>query len=122
MRLTAASADVQAQEQEEEEGPPDRSTEFLSERALSLQRTLALLNGDYIHAAVKDGARAALAVNGRRPAAEHVDWLFLTTLARRPTDEEAKTMLDLVKAGKGQRGLEDALWVLINSAEFGTNH
>jgi hypothetical protein len=114
--------DPQAREQEEEEGPPDRPTDLLGERALSLQRTLALLNGEYVTGAVKAGAAAATAVNGGKPGADHVEWLFLTTLSRRPSKEEARALLELMRAGKGKRGLEDVLWVLLNSAEFGTNH
>ena len=81
-----------------------------------------VLNGDYVHKAAEAAARMALAVLGKRPGPEQVEWLFLTTLSRRPTTEEAAAMLGLLKEGPGVRGLEDVLWALLNSAEFTTNH
>jgi hypothetical protein len=102
--------------------PPDAPVELLGERGETLQRTLALLHGEYTHRAAQEGAKVAVAVNGPRVGPEHVEWLFLATLARRPTPEEAQAMLKLARDGKGRRGLEDVLWVLMNSAEFNTNH
>jgi len=107
---------------EDDPDTPDTPVEVLGERGETLQRTLALLHGEYVHRATQAGARVAVAVNGPRPGREHVEWLFLATLSRRPTPEEAAAMLKLAQAGKGRRGLEDVLWVLINSAEFNTNH
>ena len=39
-----------------------------------------------------------------------------------PAVSELDTMLALVAADRGTRGLEDVLWVLLNSEEFHTNH
>jgi hypothetical protein len=112
-----------AQDTEDEEpAEGDKPVEFLGERALSLQRTLALLNSAYVHRAVQVGAKLAQTANGPQATAANVEWLFLATLARRPNTEEAKAMLQLAKAGKTRPGLEDVLWVLLNSAEFNTNH
>jgi hypothetical protein len=104
---------------EEEADPP---LQLLGERAQTVQRSLALLNSDYVQKATEAGAKAAVAVNGRKIAAGHVDWLFLATLSRRPTADEATQMQDLLKNGKATRGLEDILWVIVNSVEFSTNH
>jgi hypothetical protein len=109
-------------EDEDEESEADIPIDVLGERALTVQRAQALLNSDHVQKAVQAGAKAAVAVNGGRPGAAHVEWLFLSTLARRPTADESATMLELLQAGKRQRGLEDVLWVLLNSAEFNTNH
>jgi hypothetical protein len=106
----------------ESDDSPDRPVEFLGEHRLTLQRALVLLNSAYIHEAVQAGAKMAVSLNGRRVGAAHVDWLFLATLSRRPTEQEAAAMLELVRSDKGQRGLEDVLWVLLNSAEFNSNH
>jgi hypothetical protein len=108
--------------EEEEEGENDLPVELLGERALTVQRALTLLNGDYIHQAVQAGAKLAVKVNGPRPGPAHVEWLFLATVSRRPTSEESKEMLELLKTNKDTGGLEDVLWVLLNSAEFNTNH
>lgn len=110
-----------ADKDEDEEGD-DKPVELLGERALTVQRVLATLNGAHVQEAVKAGAKAALAVHGPKPGPAHVEWLFLATLSRRPTADEAAAMLRLAKEGKKVRGLEDVLWVLLNSAEFTTNH
>jgi hypothetical protein len=112
----------QTPEQEEAAPMPDLPTDLLSDRSLTVQRTLALLNGDYVHKAAQTGAKAALTVNGQRPGPAHVEWLFLTTLSRRPTAEEQTGLTELLKNGKGTRGLEDVLWAILNSVEFATNH
>ncbi len=87
-----------------------------------MQRALALLNGDYIHQAVQAGAKAQLNGADRAPNAADVDRLFLATLSRRPTKDEAKAMQQLLHGGEGAAGLEDVLWAIFNSAEFNTNH
>lgn len=107
----------------DDEGYDDKPIELLRERAFSMQRSLALLNGEYIHQAVKQGAKTTRTVNGARLGPGHIEWLFLATLSRRPTNEEAMTLMKLVRAGKNtNEGLADALWVLLNSAEFNSNH
>jgi hypothetical protein len=100
----------------------DKAVEVLTDRPLSVQQALALMNGGHVHEAVKSGAKAALALHGGKPGAAHVEWLFLATLSRRPTAEESAAMLQVIRDGKKVRGLEDVLWVLLNSAEFTTNH
>src|SRR5262249_41632341 len=107
---------------EADEDEPDTPVDLLGERGETLQRTLALMHGEHLHRATQAGAKVAVTVNGARVGPGHVEWLFLATLSRRPTPEEAQAMLKLAQAGKGRRGLEDVLWVLINSAEFNTNH
>jgi hypothetical protein len=95
---------------------------ILGERALTVQRSLVLLNGPYVQEAAGSGSRVALAAHGSRPGRAHVEFAFLATLSRQPTDEEANAMLDLVKTSKGNRGLEDVWWTILNSAEFNSNH
>lgn len=114
-------AQKQAAEKDEDDDA-DTPVDQLGERALTVQRSLALLNGDYVHKAVQAGAKAAKAVNGQHSGPTHVEWLFLATLSRRPTAEESAAMLQLLKDSKGKGGLEDILWVLLNSVELTTNH
>src|SRR5207237_305244 len=101
-----------------DEGLEDPAVEGLGERALTVQRALALLNSGYVNEAVQAGAKVARTANGGRPGAAHVEYLFLATLSRRPTADETAALLDLLRTGKDGRGLQDVLWVLINSAEF----
>ena len=85
------------------------------------QMALALLNGDYVHNAVQAGAKAQLK-DDRAPTAADVERLFLSTLSRRPTKDEGKAMLELMRGGEGAAGLEDVRWAGLNSAEFNSNH
>jgi hypothetical protein len=135
VQATGYHGDEQGEEQDEpaeqpernppgEDDPPptDLPADLLGERALTVQRSLTLLNGDYIHQAVRAGVREIRSVLGARPTPAHVEALFLATLSRRPTPEEASAMLELAQTGEGALGLEDVLWALLNSAEFTSNH
>jgi hypothetical protein len=100
----------------------DRPVEFLGERAMTVQRSLVLLNSPYVQEASHYGSRVTLAAQGRRDAKAQLDFAVLAALARQPTAEEAAKLLPLVEAGKGGQGLEDLWWLLLNSAEFSSNH
>ncbi len=99
----------------------DPSVDQLGERAKTLQRSLALMNGEYVQKAVQACA-AVLLPEKKRPGANNIDHLFLATLARRPTAEEKTALLELAQSAGGGEGLEDVIWSLLNSAEFNTNH
>jgi hypothetical protein len=118
----AAPPEPPADGTETEPDDADHPVDALTERALTVQRTLALMNGPYVHEAVQAGAQAAVKVHGEQPGPAHVEALFLATLSRRPTAAEAAAMLKLAQSGEGTQGLEDVLWALVNSAEFNTNH
>jgi hypothetical protein len=105
-----------------EEENADHATDFLGERALTMQRALAQLNGGYVHEATQAAAKAAVTKHGAKPAAAHIEWLFLATLARRPSAAEVGTLLKLAESGEDTSGLEDVAWALLNSAEFNTTH
>jgi hypothetical protein len=100
----------------------DRPVESLGEHGVSLQRALVMLNGATAQEAARSAARIAVTLHGRRIGRAHVEWLFLSTLSRRPAEAELSTMIELVGSDRGVRGLEDVAWVLVNSAEFQTNH
>src|SRR5262249_17938519 len=101
VQATGHQGEEEAGEMEEgQDGYSDKPTELLGERAFTVQRSLALLNSDYVHEAVKAGAKAALAVHGRPPGTTHVAWLFQATLTRRPTDAETAAMLKLIRGAK----------------------
>ncbi len=100
----------------------DRPVDVLGERGQTVQRALALMNGDYVHQAVQEGAKLQLKGADRAPTAADVERLFLATLSRRPTRDEANAMQALLKGGEGAEGLEDVLWAVFNSAEFNSNH
>jgi hypothetical protein len=101
----------------------DPPVELLGARALTVQRSLALLNSDYLRQASLMGARHCLSAVGSRITPAHVEYVFLATLSRPPDSEEAKATLELVTSASSRlKGLEDLYWLLLNSAEFSFNH
>ena len=101
----------------------DPPLEALGERALTVQRSLALMNSGLAREAAESGARLCCSLIGARIGPAHVEFMYLAALARRPAADESKSMLDLIAAAPDRRqGLEDAYWVILNSAEFNTNH
>jgi len=117
----AAEAEYSEQEQDQV-AYADRPVEFLGERAVTVQRSLVLLNSPYVQEAAHYGSRVTLAAQGRRDAQAQLDFTFLAALARQPTADESAKLLPLLEAGKGGQGLEDLWWLLMNSAEFSSNH
>jgi hypothetical protein len=117
-----AALSPEAEAQAEAQASSDRPVEALGEQGVSMQRALVLLNSPFVHEALHSGARIAATLHGRRIGWAHVEWLFLATLSRLPAEDEMPRMLELVRDEQGVRGLEDVLWVLLNSAEFLTNH
>jgi hypothetical protein len=101
----------------DDEGKTDRPAEALGERALTLQRALVLLNGEFVREASRSAVRVARALNGRRVDASQIEWACLATLSRRPTTKEQAVLGALLAWSSG---LEDVYWVLINSSEFQT--
>jgi hypothetical protein len=62
-------------------------------------------------------------VAGKVPAKAAVEELYLVTLSRKPSaDEAAKAAGWLASAATPKEGLQDLLWVLLNSREFLFNH
>lgn len=88
----------------------------------SLGRSLALFNGDHVRSAVDVAAQSLLRIHGDAAGPTHIQRLFLCLLSRPPTPDELDAMLDLTGDDIPQRGLEDAAWLILNSAEFQTNH
>lgn len=98
----------------------DTDTPVLLGRANTKARFLALLNGSYVREAVESGARKLVLLHGGDAGAPHVEHAFLALLSRRPTEaERAAALSALAEAGGRRRGVEDLLWSIINSAEFG---
>jgi hypothetical protein len=118
-----AEADIGTSRPEENAAAPedtneddsDRPAEALGERALTMQRALVLLNGDFVREASRSAVRVARASLGRQTEDARIDWACLATLTRRPTAKERTILRGLLVE---VNGLEDIYWVLINSAEF----
>ena len=88
----------------------------------SLRRSLALFNSEHLRGAVDVAAEMTLRLYGNAAGAEHVERLCLMILGRKPTADELERLLELAGGDSPKAGLEDVAWVLLNSAEFNTNH
>ena len=88
----------------------------------TLGRALAMFSSEHVRGAVESAAQGALRIHGDSASPAHVQRLFLSLLSRRATSEELESCLELASEDLPQRGIEDLVWVLLNSAEFQTNH
>ena len=105
-----------------EEFTQDIPVNNLGVTPLTLGRALSLYNSDYVRGAAELGAEAAVRLYGPSASAEHIERLFLSLLSRRPTTEELEFFQDLGGETDPRAGLQDIVWVLLNSSEFVTNH
>jgi hypothetical protein len=89
----------------------------------TLSQALHLLNGDTVNSKMQQGGViAALRKEGLDPM-QIVERLYITTLTRRPTEEERAALAPLFAEGSDvNKGLEDVFWALLNSREFLFNH
>jgi len=96
-----------------------------SDSQTSIVQALALMNGKLVGDATSIENSRTLKAVVKLPfvdTVERLEILFLATVSRPPNDEEAAKFLEYVRAGDEEGRLADALWVLLNSAEFASNH
>ena len=105
-----------------EEFTQDIPVNNLGATSLTLARTLSLYNSDYVRGAVELGSEAAIRLYGPTVGAEHVERLFMSLLSRSPSTDELEYFQDLGGEGDPREGLQDIVWVLLNSTEFITIH
>ncbi len=103
---------------------PGEATEYQA----GITQALALMNGRLTDAATGLGS-SGLLKSLRAPFMndkQRVEVLFLATVSRPPSDEESEAILGMLSEARGKRErsevLGDALWALLNSAEFTLNH
>ena len=101
----------------------DVATPAVTGQALSVPRSLALLNSDHVRSAAEMAASVTQRLFGNTPTAQHIEWLCLAAYSRPPRPDELRTLLKLAADNQeAAAGLADVAWVLLNSAEFNTNH
>ncbi|TWT57456.1 hypothetical protein KOR42_08170 [Thalassoglobus neptunius] len=107
------------------ESAPDRTTTIL--------QALSLMNGDFVGDATDLADSRTLAAVVDAPflsLQEKIEALYLSTLSRKPSDEELTAMIDYAtrsndsadNLGSEEVALADIFWVLLNSSEFLLNH
>ena len=107
--------DGEAATEEDRDDDDDIALDALGPQALTLQRALVLLNGEFVREATRSAVRVSRATLGRQPDAARIEWACLATLGRRPNDKEAAIFLSLIAE---PNAMEDIYWVLLNSSEF----
>ncbi len=94
----------------------------------SILQALSLMNGRFVADATSVKSSVTLrdvAAKANLTVPERVDELYLATLGRKPSPEEAQRVLLHVEAAGNdnlKQGLSDVMWALLNSAEFRLNH
>ena len=105
---------------------PKRVTVCECERSAgpTLQQVLLLGLSEEIEGKIGSGdGRVARLVKDKKSTRESIEELYLAGFARFPTQRELERALaHLAKQPDRQKGLEDLLWVILNSKEFMFNH
>lgn len=106
-------------------GRPPRQVLCECERTTkpNIAQAMHLLNGDFLNKKIADKTgRVEKLVVGKVPLAKAVEELYLAAWSRRPSADEQKKAEGWVNSAPSAReGLQDLLWVLINSREFQFN-
>ncbi len=86
----------------------------------NIAQAMHLLNGDFLNKKIADKAgRVEKLVAAKTPVPRAVEELFLATWSRPPTPaEQARAEGWVAAAPTPREGLQDLLWVLVNSREF----
>ena len=88
-------------------------------------QALTLLNGSNVNVASQaDQSGVLIALDSPLfNEEERIETLFLGTLSRKPTEDEAGLFIGHIKDSQnGSQAIGDVLWALLNSAEFALNH
>ncbi|HKB37708.1 MAG TPA: DUF1553 domain-containing protein, partial [Gemmataceae bacterium] len=107
-------------------GRPPRQVTCECERTMqpNIAQALHLLNGDFLNRKIAAPAgRIESLLKGKVSLPAAIEQLYLVTFSRPPRPEELTKAQDWVaKAPSLREGLDDLLWVLLNSREFQFNH
>jgi hypothetical protein len=90
----------------------------------SIQQALMMMNGKFTEEATSPAHSATVAavIKSTRSMERRIEELYLLTLSRKPTQEEARRLLDHAATRDSKPALRDILWSLLNSTEFVLNH
>jgi hypothetical protein len=103
----------------------------------SYSQTLVLMNGDMVRSAIefRPGSLLFDVMTSESSDADRLERLWLSTLSRRPTEEELDRSRQVVQRSVNQQASQgtplqlaqansmgDVLWALLNSSEFSVNY
>jgi hypothetical protein len=103
-------------------GRPPRQVLCECERTTkpNIAQAMHLLNGEFLNKKISDkSGRVEKLLETKASVSKAVEELYLATWSRRPTPDEQKKAEGWVNSAPNVRdGLQDLLWVLVNSREF----
>jgi len=103
-------------------GRPARQITCECERTMqpNISQALHLLNSDFLNRKIElPAGRVAKLLLAKKKPEEIVEELYLAALSRRPKPDEVRRDMEWLKQAPSLReGVQDRLWVLINSREF----
>ena len=104
--------------------PRSSACECARSGGASLQQVLHLsFSPDLENKVSRGDGRIAKLMEKKTPPEQAVEELYLATLSRPPTAAEQQTAMGYLQKQKDlRRGMEDLLWVLLNTREFMFNH
>jgi Protein of unknown function (DUF1553)/Protein of unknown function (DUF1549) len=107
-------------------GRPARQVVCECERTTkpNIAQAMHLMNGDFLNKKIADAnGRIETLLKAKAKPDAAIEELYLATLSRTPTKEELAKAQSWVASGATPKdGLQDLLWVLLNSREFLFNH
>jgi hypothetical protein len=107
-------------------GRPPRQITCECERTTqpNIAQAMHLLNGAALNKKIASPTgRIDTMLKAKKSPTEMVDELYLTTLSRLPQEDERQRVLGWIERAPNPReGVQDLLWVLLNSREFLFNH
>jgi hypothetical protein len=106
-------------------GRPARQITCECERTMqpNIAQAMHLLNGDFLNKKIEAPAGRIEELVKTKPLPAAIEELYLATLCRPPKEAELSKAQEAIKsAPSAKEGLQDLLWVLLNSREFLFNH
>ncbi len=89
----------------------------------TLSQALHLLNGSAVQDKIAQGRVVETMLESGKKPAEVIDEIYLRSLCRHPTEDEARQMAELCGSAEQPVGeLQDVFWAVLNSREFLFNH
>ena len=87
------------------------------------RQMLMVRNGEIFQQMIRNpGGTVTAASQVSGPPTQKVEFMFLSVLGRKPVGQEVSRWAEWIERKKGEAGLQDMMWTLINSTEFLTRH
>jgi hypothetical protein len=89
----------------------------------TLSQALHMLNGPTVEGKIQQGQQIPRWLKEGKTPEQVIETIYISSLARKPSDEELKAHMNIVAADKDPAvGLHDIYWAVLNSREFIFNH